>query len=103
MKIKLAIGQSIILVVNSKREGNKEDVLVLAKVKSCYVSDDGEFYTAEFVKCLNKGSKGREFARFYNFTEENIDTGKRDKGPDHHPVFTEKEGCTKWLNVNTRR
>mgnify|MGYP005801404335 CR=1 FL=1 len=94
MKTKLDIGQKIIVVEASKKEGMNTCSVLLCKVLSVFIDASKVFYTCELVKPL-KG-KNEHDVRFVNFDESNVDTGKRDKSCAYPPVFTTKEIYKRW-------
>lgn len=94
MKTKLDIGQNVIVVHSSKKEGMKNCCILLCKILSVFVDSEKIFYTGELVKTL-KGGEDVDI-KFVNFNESNVDTGKRDKSCAFPPVFTSKEIYKKW-------
>lgn len=95
MTTKLDIGQKVIVVHSSKKEGMNRNCILLCKVLSVFADSEKIFYTSELVKTL----KGRDDVdiKFVNFNESNVDTGKRDRSCEFPPVFTSKEIYKKWV------
>jgi hypothetical protein len=90
------IGQKIFLVFNSKREGNKENIVLQCRVDHAVVNEKGISYMCIPEKVINDKTKAVEkYTHYFRFRNCNIDTGMRKDGD--YPVFTTKEVCIKWL------
>ena len=92
------IGSEIFLVFASKREGDKDNIVVKCRVAKATVYEKETIYSCEPIKVVTKaGDKEiKHWVSSFMFENANIDTGHRSK-PNRYPVFTTKEECLQWI------
>lgn len=91
--------QKVFLVYKSKREGNKENVIIRCNVFECIIRKNKILYFLDKERVvLGKDNLSETKIRFL-CSNANIDTGYRGLQIDIYPVFTTKEKCLEWLKV----
>lgn len=89
--------QKVFLVYKSKREGNKENVIIRCNVFECIIRKNKILYFLDKERVvLGKDNLSETKTRFL-CSNANIDTGYRGIQTDIYPVFTTKEKCVEWL------
>lgn len=90
--------QLVFLVFNSKREGNKDNVVLKCKCEKAIVYKNETIYCFEPIKVVTKtGNKEiKKWISTFMCGNANIDTGYR-SGVNRYPIFTTKEKCMEWL------
>lgn len=89
--------QKVFLVYKSKKEGNKENVIIRCNVFECIVRKNKILYFLDKERVvLGKDNLSETKTRFL-CSNANIDTGYRGLQIDKYPVFTTKEKCIEWL------
>lgn len=89
--------QKVFLVYKSKKEGNKENIIIRCNVFECLVRKNKILYFLDKERVvLGKDNLSETKTRFL-CSNANIDTGYRGLQIDKYPVFTTKEKCLEWL------
>lgn len=89
--------QKVFLVYKSKREGNKENIIIRCNVFECIIRKNKILYFLDKERVvLGKDNLSETKTRFL-CSNANIDTGYRGIQTDIYPVFTTKEKCIEWL------
>lgn len=89
--------QKVFLVYKSKKEGNKENIIIRCNVFECLVRKNKILYFLDKERVvLGKDNLSETKTRFL-CSNANIDTGYRGLQIDKYPVFTTKEKCIEWL------
>ena len=95
--IELEPEQKVFLVYKSKKEGNKENIIIRCNVFECIVRKNKILYFLDKERVvLGKDNLSETKIRFL-CSNANIDTGYRGLQIDKYPVFTTKEKCIEWL------
>ena len=91
--------QKVFLVWKSKKEGNKETVIIRCAVNECLVRKNKILYFLDKDRVVaGKDDLSPTKVRFL-CSNANIDTGYRGVQTDLYPVFTSKEKCLEWLKM----
>lgn len=96
MRTSLEIGQKILLVYKSKREGHIENLVFECEIDSILIKKDRITYTALPLHCKNKKFNVGKIGRQLWFDEKNINSGVRGSCI-LNPVFTDDKMCIKWI------
>lgn len=89
--------QKVFLVYKSKKEGNKENIIIRCNVFECIIRKNKILYFLDKERVvLGKNNLSETKTRFL-CSNANIDTGYRGLQIDIYPVFTTKEKCVEWL------
>ena len=91
-------GQECFLIMVSKKEKAKKDVVLKCIVKECIVRKTETLYSLEPIKCVtDKNEDIKKYVNRFYCINSTIDTGMRVLQRNIYPVFTTKEKCLEWL------
>lgn len=93
------IGDTVYVVLASKREGYNDNVVLKAVVIGAQITQEKHVvYSCRPVKVVtNKEDSVKRYVNSFHYKNSNIDTGVRGMDRMLYPVFTDKERCLKWL------
>lgn len=91
--------QKVFLVAAAKCMGYTKNVVFECEVQKIIITENNPTYYCKVLRCVLGKENTKEWVEYYSFKNSNIDTGHYSQYDysQHHPIFTTKEKCERWL------